>query len=216
MTPSLTYAPERGKRDKALRRQSLIDAANAVFAEHGYDAATTREIAERAGCSEGLIHRYFSGKRGLLLAILESRGAQVAEDFQSVLPDQPTLRQEIEQLLLWHLDSMWERRDFMRVAVSQAAIDPEIGRTISDAINTSRAELITAKLLRHQRAGRVRSGIDLNAIAYSITALGFSMGFIYQACFGESRLEARRIMLGAAAALSRGIEPAPPIGRSSP
>jgi len=213
---SAILAVERGKRDKQLRRRALLDAANTVFAEHGYDAATTREIAERAGCAEGLIHRYFSGKHGLLLAILESRGAQVAEDFQSVLPDQPALRQEIERLLIWHLETMWERRDFMRVAVSQAAIDQEIGRTISAAINTSRAKLITEKLRRHQRAGRVRPGTDLNAIAYSITGLGFSMGFIFQACFGESRLEARRIMLGAAAALSRGIEPAPTEERRRP
>jgi AcrR family transcriptional regulator len=213
---SAGFPVERGKRDREQRRQALIDAANAVFAEHGFDAATTREIAERAGCSEGLIHRYFNGKRGLLLAILESRGVQVAEDFETVLPDQPTLRKEIEQLLLWHLETMWERRDFMRVAVSQAAIDPGIGRTISAAINTSRAQLIAEKLRRHQRAGRIRTGADLHAIAYSITALGFSMGFVYQACFGESRAEAKRIMLGAAAALTRGIEPSRSQERSPP
>jgi AcrR family transcriptional regulator len=60
-----TAPPHPGKRDKEKRQRSLIDAANAVFAEHGYDAATTRAVAERAGCSEGLIHRYFGGKRGL-------------------------------------------------------------------------------------------------------------------------------------------------------
>src|SRR3990172_9372707 len=118
-------AAKRGKRDRLLRQGALIEAANAVFAEHGYDGATTRQIAERAGCSEGLIHRYFSGKRGLLLAILDSKAANIVAEFESALPDRPTIPEEIEQLLLWHLDVMWERRDFMRVAVSQATIDPE-------------------------------------------------------------------------------------------
>ena len=126
MTIAPIHTIQRGKRDKELRQQSLIEAATAVFAERGYDCATTREIAERAGCAEGLIHRYFSGKRGLLIAILESRAAQVVEDFVAALPDRDTVEDEIEQILLWNLETMWERRDFMRVAVSQAAIDSEV------------------------------------------------------------------------------------------
>lgn len=205
----MTIAPaqtiERGKRDKELRRQALIDAATAVFAERGYDCATTREIAERSGCAEGLIHRYFSGKRGLLLAILEARGGQVEEDFVASLPDGPTVEEEIKQILLWHLDTMWERRDFMRVAVSQAAIDSEVGRTINEGAHNERVRLTEAKLRRHQRAGHVRTGVDLEAIAQAISGLGFALGFSFQVSLGQNRRLARRIAIEAAAELSRGI-----------
>ena len=51
MTIGTGTARPQGKRDKQRRQRKLIDAANAVFAEHGYDAATTREVAERAGYS---------------------------------------------------------------------------------------------------------------------------------------------------------------------
>jgi AcrR family transcriptional regulator len=202
VTPSRTIAP---KRDKEYRQQTLIDAGTTVFAEHGYDCATTREIADRAGCSEGLIHRYFSGKRGLLLAILEDRGAHVAESFNSDLPDRDTVAEELEQLHLWYLEMMWERRDFMRVAVSQAAIDPTIGRTIGESINRVHAALIIDKLRRHQAAGRIRPDADLSATAFAISGLGFAIGFVFQTCFGEDRGLARRIMLDAAAALTRGL-----------
>src|SRR2546428_5295909 len=99
-----TFLPK----DKQQRRVALIDAANAVFAERGFDCATTREIAERAGCAEGLIHRYFSGKRGLLLAILESKAEHVVEDFGAALPDRDTVFGEIWQLLQWYLNVLWE------------------------------------------------------------------------------------------------------------
>jgi len=205
----MTIAPfqtiERGKRDKEQRRQCLIDAATAVFAERGYDCATTREIAERAACAEGLIHRYFNGKRGLLLAILESRAARVVDDFVPALPDRDTLEEEIEQILLWHLDTMWERRDFMRVAVSQAAVDSEIGRTINEGIHNQRVRLTTRKLRRHQQAGRIRPNVDLEATAQAITGLGFAMGFSFQVSLGQDRGLARHITLAAAAALSCGI-----------
>jgi TetR/AcrR family transcriptional regulator, regulator of cefoperazone and chloramphenicol sensitivity len=205
----MTIAPpqsiERGKRDKELRRQALIDAATGVFAELGYDCATTREIAERAGCAEGLIHRYFNGKRGLLLAILEARGGQVEEDFVASLPDRPTVEEEIKQILLWHLETMWERRDFMRVAVSQAAIDSEVGRTINEGAHNERVRLTEEKLRRHQRARRVRTRVDLEAVAQAISGLGFALGFSFQVSLGQNRRLARRIAIEAAAELSRGI-----------
>jgi AcrR family transcriptional regulator len=196
---------ERGRRDKELRRQSLVQAATAVFADRGYDSATTREIAERAGCAEGLIHRYFSGKRGLLLAILESRGAQVVEDFVAALPDRDNVKDEIEQILLWHLDTMWERRDFMRVAVSQAAIDSEVGRTVNEGAHNERVRLTKEKLRRHLRARGIRPGVDLDAIAQAITGLGFALGFSFQVSLGQDRGLARRIAIESAAEISRGI-----------
>ncbi len=205
----MTIAPvqtiERGRRDKEQRRQCLMEAAMAVFAERGYDCATTREIAERSGCAEGLIHRYFNGKRGLLLAILESRAARVVEDFVSALPDRDTVEEEVEQILLWHLDTMWERRDFMRVAVSRAAIDSEIGRAINEGIHNARVKLTADKLRRLRRAGRIRPDVDLEATAQAIANLGFAMGFSFQVSLSQERALARRITLEAAAALSRGI-----------
>jgi AcrR family transcriptional regulator len=204
---TITPAPilERGKRDKEFRRRCLIDAATAVFAERGYDCATTREIAERAGCAEGLIHRYFNGKRGLLLAALEARGGQVQEAFAASLPDRSTVEEEIKQILLWHLENMWERRDFMRVAVSQAAIDSEVGRTINEGAHNERVRLTKVKLRHHQREGRIRPGVDLEAIAQAITGLGFALGFSFQVSLGQDRRLARRIAVETAAEISRGI-----------
>ena len=60
-------------RDRAGKKQALIVAALKLFASKGFDATTTREIAASAGCAEGLIHRYFNGKAGLLPALMEYR-----------------------------------------------------------------------------------------------------------------------------------------------
>jgi AcrR family transcriptional regulator len=203
-------APARGKKDKAHRQQALIEAANTVFAEHGYDCATTREIARRAGCAEGLIHRYFHGKQGLLLAILQGKSAQVVADFRQALPDHTTVREELRQIFDWYLKVMWERRDYMRVSISRATIDPEVGHTISHRINDIHVQLIAGKLRVHQDAGRIRPAADLRATAYSISALGFAIGFIFQSCFGEDRDLARHILMTAAGNITRGLAPATP------
>jgi hypothetical protein len=93
----------------------------------------------------------------------------------------------------------------MRVAVSQAAIDPEIGRTIGTDIDKQRVRLIQEKLLRHKALGRICDDVDVEAVAYTISALGFSVGFINQTCFGEGGALARRVVIAATRAIAAGI-----------
>jgi len=51
------------------RRREIISAAAEVFAEKGYAATTTREIADAADMAEGTLYNYFKGKRDILLAV---------------------------------------------------------------------------------------------------------------------------------------------------
>jgi len=194
-----------GKRDKDRRQRSLIEAATAVFAEHGYDAATTRAVAERAGCSEGLIHRYFGGKRGLLLAVMEAKAGEVLDQFSAALPDRDNVQDDIEQVLLWPLDILWEHRDFMRVSVAQATTDPELGRSVAGRIHNQRVSLILEKLRRHREAGRIRRDIDLEAAAQAVAGFGFMLGFMGQVVIGMDRDYAQRITVAFASLLTRGM-----------
>jgi AcrR family transcriptional regulator len=61
------------RRDAQASRLALLAAADALFDERGYDAATVREIGERAGVDPALIARYFGSKEGLYLATLEQQ-----------------------------------------------------------------------------------------------------------------------------------------------
>jgi len=63
--------PSRREQQKQERRNQLIDAALALFAERGVDATTIRDIAERAGVAQGLVYHYFESKDALLWAIIE-------------------------------------------------------------------------------------------------------------------------------------------------
>jgi AcrR family transcriptional regulator len=69
-------APRR-RHDARASREALLAAADALFVERGYDAATVREIGDRAGVDAALIARYFGGKEGLYLATLQQEGRPV-------------------------------------------------------------------------------------------------------------------------------------------
>jgi AcrR family transcriptional regulator len=57
-----------GEGGRAARRR-LYESAIAVFAERGYEAATLRDVAARAGVSSTLLYRYFPSKRAVVLAL---------------------------------------------------------------------------------------------------------------------------------------------------
>ena len=54
---------------KAIRRESIIQAAIEVFSKKGFQAATISEIAQRAGVAEGSIYQYFKNKEDLFFSI---------------------------------------------------------------------------------------------------------------------------------------------------
>lgn len=204
---ALDHSPERGRHDKEGRQSALIEAATRVFAEHGFDAATTREVAEVAGCSEGLIHRYFGGKRGLLLALLEARAPEVAAAVSRPPAADGTVATEIAELIRSQVDAMWEKRDIMRVNVSQASIDPEIGDVIARRYNDTRIVYVESRLADLQQVGRIRPDADIHAVAHALSGLGFAMGFWAQVVFAQPRDEVCRHADGFAEILARGLEP---------
>jgi AcrR family transcriptional regulator len=58
---------------KSDTRTDIIEAACVSFAEEGYDKASLRGIARRAGVDPALIHHYFAGKSELFMSTLSIR-----------------------------------------------------------------------------------------------------------------------------------------------
>lgn len=61
------------------RRERILEAATAVFAEHGYEGASIHEIAGRAGVVASVIYDHFASKRDLHIELLERHGEALIE-----------------------------------------------------------------------------------------------------------------------------------------
>jgi len=53
------------------RRNQILDAANTLLAERGYEEVTVDHLAKAAGVARGLVHHYFGGRKEVYLALLE-------------------------------------------------------------------------------------------------------------------------------------------------
>jgi AcrR family transcriptional regulator len=72
MQSELTRAARVQDEDSAKRRQ-ILDGANKVFLENGFDAASMGEIARAAGVSKGTLYVYFHDKEALFDAIVHEK-----------------------------------------------------------------------------------------------------------------------------------------------
>jgi AcrR family transcriptional regulator len=74
----------RRERERLMRREAMLEAAKAVFAEKGYPNATIEEIAQRAEFGKGTIYNYFEGgKEDLFFAVFD----ELYDDLCTVVKD---------------------------------------------------------------------------------------------------------------------------------
>ena len=67
----------RPKVDDPEARLKIAAAAEALFAQRGYEGTAVRDIAKKAGVNGAMIHYYFGSKEGLYRAILEGAASKV-------------------------------------------------------------------------------------------------------------------------------------------
>jgi AcrR family transcriptional regulator len=93
--PDQAPAVRRPRRPAAERRRQILSAARALFAERGFHATTTRDLAAAADINDALIYRYFPDKQAILAALIDEAIAV----FQALPkpPDQAPL--PLDQLL---------------------------------------------------------------------------------------------------------------------
>jgi AcrR family transcriptional regulator len=209
--PSNSNDRPKRKRDSEGKRQALIQAATELFASQGYESTTTRQIAARAGCAEGLIHRYFQSKSGLLFALMRWHEAKNEAQLSGGLPFACDLETEICQIVEWELQRHWQDRHFLRVALSRAILDEEAGRFLSKVGPYRRVQSIMARLQRFEdrengRRLTARRKKDIEACAHAIGALGFAFGFMAQVVFRFDRKHVHRFAATVAKSLARGLQ----------
>ncbi|NJR13410.1 MAG: TetR family transcriptional regulator [Phyllobacteriaceae bacterium] len=77
------------RQPEAVRHRELIDAALACIAELGLQGATVREVALRAGVTQGLIRHYFLTKEKLIEAAYRHLSAEMTESVETAMGDGP-------------------------------------------------------------------------------------------------------------------------------
>jgi TetR/AcrR family transcriptional regulator, regulator of cefoperazone and chloramphenicol sensitivity len=121
-------------------RQRLLEAAGEVFAEHGFRAATIRDICGRAGVNIAAVNYHFRDKEGLYESVLQYAHRHALETYPPQpptgerVPPEERLRVYIHSLLKRVLDQgrpAWHGKLMAREIVEPTgALDALVGQSI--------------------------------------------------------------------------------------
>jgi AcrR family transcriptional regulator len=162
---------ERGKREKRRRIQS---AAQAVFAEKGFAAATTREIAARAEVATGTIFLYARDKHDLLMMIVNDALDEMIERALTTIPPGAALLDQLVHIFAiryeyWTRDIDLSRHYFHEAYPSLTS--PRDGHAEIERFHERRARThdgLAAIVAAHQRDGTVSASLDCGLAAHLI------------------------------------------------
>jgi AcrR family transcriptional regulator len=92
---------------KSLQRvKDILQTGRDVFAEKGYEHATTAEIAQRLGISEATVFSYFRGKRELCARVIADWYDEIIAAVEAGLPRDGSVRQQFAFIVRTHLRLM--------------------------------------------------------------------------------------------------------------
>ncbi|WP_319453896.1 MULTISPECIES: TetR/AcrR family transcriptional regulator [unclassified Mycobacterium] len=117
----------------ADRRQRLVDAARALFAEHPYDQVTTTAISKRAGVAYGLLAHHFENKRGIYRAAMNEIAVEIANVHLTAPPPDATLVEQLRHALRNHVDYIDSHApSFVAFIRGDLGSDPEQQSAVND------------------------------------------------------------------------------------
>jgi len=117
---------DENKRIRDAQRESILEAAKAVFASKGW-ATTMADIAAEAKISQGLIYHYFEDKEAILGELIGQATRPKADRFQAALQAEGSPTERLEALISGMLKSRRDLVETFGVVLQMAREGPPSG-----------------------------------------------------------------------------------------
>ncbi len=142
------------------RREQILDAANALFAERGYDEVSIEDVARSAGVTRGLVHHYFGGRTDVYVALLRRLGAVGEEQLQR--PVGRSARARLADSVTRWLDWTEANRSIYlgTIAPGEDIADPEVRRVVAELMRRAVSVLVEFHADIAQDTPRLRYALE--------------------------------------------------------
>ena len=158
--------PKVSDEHKQRRREEILEAAQRVFARHGYESATVRRLEEETGLSRGAIFSYFENKDALFVAVVAESsdrlvGIWLERGFRALLD---AIANEDPDWLSVQFEAARRIRTDERFAEQVAKLDRDFAAQREDRFARLRDS--------------VRSDVPIEAVAQFLSLLANGLAFV--------------------------------------
>ncbi|MGW3683208.1 TetR/AcrR family transcriptional regulator [Streptomyces prasinus] len=105
----MSVTRERRERERAQRHQLIITAARELAEAEGWEAVTTRRLAERVEYSQPVLYSHFSGKDAIVRAVAIDGFGELAAHLRRARSAAPESRQALHAVCRAYLEFATER-----------------------------------------------------------------------------------------------------------
>lgn len=187
------------------KRERILDAAERVFAQHGFFAARVAEIAKEAGVADGTIYLYFKSKDDLLISLFESRmerfNAMMAEAV--VVAARPT--DKLLALIRTYLTLVHEQPHVAEVLTIELRQSSKFMKEASNPRFGALLRMIAGVIAEGQAAGELDSAIPAPVAARMIFGILDELALAWLLQRGE-KFDIVRAADWVGALVTRGLE----------
>ena len=174
-----TAAPPTKPRDAARSHRAILDAAERLFAERGFEATSLEDIGAAAGLSRGTPSYFFGAKERLYGAVLErifaERQAATREAFEAVTgwaqEGRGSLAAALTKAVEGYLAFLLERPEFVRLMQRE---DLSAGHHLREVTRDSRAMTDVFRAVRHAGRAHGLRRFDVENAVMLFVSLTFS------------------------------------------
>lgn len=111
----------RKERERERHRREILEAAERVFAQKGFHAATVEEIAQEAEFAVGTLYNFFKNKEDLHLQVLDRHVQDYMAEIEDQVLDEPEAEKAIAALIRLRLN-LYERHKAFFVAFFETTV----------------------------------------------------------------------------------------------
>jgi AcrR family transcriptional regulator len=178
----MSYIADRRQEEKDRRRAEIVDAAENLYQELGWDAVTMDSVARRARLSRALVYVYFKDKRELHFAIADRAMLMLRTRFEEASARAVSGLDQITAIGRAYMAFGLEFPHYFDACARLESLpteSPGEGTKEAAAMDTGKRihEVVVASLLAGQKDGSIRQ--DIGDLAVTSRVLwGFTHGLI--------------------------------------
>ena len=161
----------------------IIETAEELFADRGYDGTSVRDIADVAGVNVAMISYYFGSKEKLMEALFEHRIGSIQMRVESLLKDDSlTPFDKVNMLIDDHVERVMQKQCFHKIMISVVLTNkmPAILKAAND-VKLRIAEIVSEIIKDGQKKGVFKKKVDvilmLNTMVGTVSQTLMSMGY---------------------------------------
>ncbi len=146
-----------------MREQAILDTAERLLSEQGYEAMTISDISSGAGITRGALYFYFGSKQDVITALVARTVDALQEKSRAAADDAARGEHAIDEAM-GRTEELWRQHGVvMRAAIDLASSVPEIDTLWTDTADIF-VEAIT-EILRHVGSSARQGSQDADTAA---------------------------------------------------